>query len=214
MKAVIFSGGRIEKEFVLEYMYNQKYDYIIAVDKGLEFCYECGLTPNIILGDFDSVENVVLDKYLQLGVEVRKFNPMKDLTDTQIGIEYALEKGAKAIDLFGATGNRLDHVLGNINALCVTLEKQVRARIIDENNRIQLINKNEKIIKTQQYGKYVSFIPLGNVAKGVTLKGFKYPLKKYDMTIGNSLGISNEIVDEVAEIEIQDGILIMVESRD
>ncbi len=93
------------------------------------------------------------------------------------------------------------------------LENNIKAVIVDRNNEIQLINKKTIIKKDNKY-KYISIIPLTTEVTGVTLKGMKYSLNNYNLKIGNSLGISNEQIEENAEIELSSGILIIIKSRD
>ncbi len=93
------------------------------------------------------------------------------------------------------------------------MDKGIQAKIIDEHNEIQLINK-KTILKKDNKFKYVSIIPLTTEAREVTLKGFKYPLENYTLTIGNSLGVSNEQIDNEAIINLDKGILIVIKSID
>ena len=93
------------------------------------------------------------------------------------------------------------------------MEQNIKAKIINENNEIQLINKSIKIEKNNKY-KYISIIPLTTEIIGLTIKGMKYPLEDYTLTIGNSLGVSNEQINKIAEINIKEGIVIIIKSRD
>ena len=86
--------------------------------------------------------------------------------------------------------------------------------LVDPTNRIRLVDRQLTIKKADQFGNYVSFLPLTTQAEGVTLEGFKYPLSGYCMTSDNSLGVSNEITGETAKITVREGILIMIESKD
>ena len=85
---------------------------------------------------------------------------------------------------------------------------------MDNNNQIYLINNSHTIEKSNTYGKYISLIPLTSKVEGLTLTGFKYPLDNYSLSIGKSLGISNEIIDNTASIFLKKGILIVIESKD
>lgn len=190
------------------------YDNIIAVDKGLESLYLLKILPNHIVGDFDSVNKNIINFYNDKGIPIHQYNPEKDYTDTDIAIKLAISLNSTNITILGATGTRLDHTLANIHILCGCLEKQIPCEIIDPHNRIYLINSNKKIENKYSYGKYISLIPLTSTVNGITLKGFKYPLKDFTLKIGESLGISNEIVDNVATIDIREGILIVIESKD
>lgn len=108
----------------------------------------------------------------------------------------------------------MDHAIANIHILKDALEAEIPCQILDEYNRIYLINKEMTLSKDKAYGKYVSLIPLTSTVEGLTLTGFKYPLNNYTLPIGTSLGISNEIIEKTAHIEMKKGILIVIESKD
>ncbi len=93
------------------------------------------------------------------------------------------------------------------------LKKNVECKIVNENNEIQLIEKRIELKKDYNY-KYVSLLPLTTTVEKVTLKGFKYSLDKADLKIGESIGVSNEQIEEFATIDIEKGILILIRSRD
>ena len=119
-----------------------------------------------------------------------------------------------AVDIVGATGSRLDHVLGNIHLLVLPLQLGISACLIDARNKIYLRKENFKIRKESQFGNYVSLLPFSDRVVGLTLTGFKYPLNHIILSSGNSLGISNEIVEEEAVVELNEGVLLVIESRD
>lgn len=215
MHTLIISGGNIEVDLALEVL-NNHFEHIIGVDGGLGFCYDHKVVPTRIVGDFDTLEPKILAWYKShTHIEIREFNPIKDATDTQIAVELALELGSDQITILGGTGTRLDHVLGNIQTMYLALEKGV-CQMLDSNNRIQLIRNCHVIRKAEQYGTYFSLIPLTTDVTGVTLKGAKYPLDRHHFSVlgSGSLGVSNEIRDEQVEITIEDGVMILVESRD
>ncbi|MCC8163567.1 MAG: thiamine diphosphokinase [Lachnospiraceae bacterium] len=215
MKTLIISGGRIDTDFALCVL-KQPFDHIICADKGLAFCYEQGIRPTRIVGDFDSLKPGILEKYRNTDIEVREFNPVKDATDTQIAVELALELGSTDITLLGATGTRLDHVLGNIHTLYLPFEKEVPCRILDAYNRIRLISGSVTLKSEEQYGEFFSLIPFTEQVSGVTLRGVKYPLSDYDFTVRGSAsrGVSNEIKENEARITIGEGIMILIESKE
>ena len=214
-KFLIVSGGSIADEFAKEWIGQYQPEYIIVADSGMEFMRRVGLKPNMIIGDFDSVKEDTLNFFKeQQGISWKELNPVKDDTDTEFAIRQAIELGAKEITILGATGTRLDHVLGNIALLGIGLQEQVDIRLVDSNNRIRMIDKSMKLRNTEQFGNFVSLVPYTGEVKGVTLKGFKYPLQDYTMGVFSSLGISNEVVEEEAEILFEEGILLVIEARD
>lgn len=215
MKALIVAGGKTDENFAKEIIMQGGYEFIVAVDSGLNLFYQAGIEPDIVVGDFDSVGADVLEFYREKEhVEICMLDPEKDDTDTEYSIREAIRRGANKITLIGGTGTRIDHLLGNINLLGIGLEEEVSIELVDPHNRIRMVNQSIEITKKEQFGKYLSIVPHSDKVTGVTLEGVKYPLSNYTMGGYNSLGISNEIVDEVAKISFDEGILLVIESQD
>lgn len=216
MKTLIITGGNIEKDFALSFIKKTEPDYILGVDRGLEFCYQNQICPDYIVGDFDSLPPFILEWYKKNGnIPIREYNPVKDATDTMIALEKALEEGSSEIWVLGGTGTRIDHVLCNIHILKNAWLAGVPAYLVDSRNQISLpVERRFTIRKEEQFGTYVSFFPLGEEADGLTLKGFKYPLDRYHLRNLEGLGVSNEIADEVGEVSWETGILVMIQSKD
>lgn len=215
MKFLIVSGGSIDRNFAEKYIRKNSFDKILAADSGLNFLYEKKIIPDIIVGDFDSVDENVLKFFKeQRSIDFQILNPIKDDTDTEHAIRYAIDSGASEITIIGGTGTRLDHVLGNIALLGIGFDAGVSIIIVDPNNRITMRNSSFSIEKSKQYGKYLSLIPFGGDVYALTLKGMKYNLDNFQMGGYNSLGISNEIVEEVAQVSFEKGVLIVIESKD
>lgn len=215
MRAVIVSGGHIEDAFATEWIKEHNYDYMIAADRGMEFFYRNQLLPDLIVGDFDSVSTEILDYFQTCNqTEIITLNPVKDDTDTEFAIRTAIEKGATDITFLGITGSRIDHVLGNIELLAIGLENHVSMEMIDAHNRIRMIEQGISIHRDTQFGKYVSLIPYTKEVSGLTLEGFRYSLQQFTLKKGCTLGVSNEIAGENANIKFDEGILLVIESRD
>lgn len=215
MNTLIVSGGNIDLDFLKDYLINNKNQTIIAVDKGLEALHKLKIVPNHIVGDLDSVDTKILQHYINNpDIKIHKYMPEKDYTDTDIALNLAIELRSSNITIIGAIGSRFDHTLANIHILTSVLDANIPCQIIDSNNKIYLIDKQITLEKSKSYGKYISLIPLTSCVQGLTLKGFKYPLEDYTLTIGKSLGISNEITEDYATISLEEGILIVIESRD
>ena len=220
MNVTIITGGRIDDTFALEYLKQNKSDLLIAADSGMDFLYRNEIVPDVIAGDFDSVNDKAFE-FFAGGLdsvfcvpEIIRLNPVKDDTDTEFVIREAIRRGATEITLLGATGTRLDHVLANIYLLGLGLEENVQIQMVDAYNRIRMISGEVVLKKAETFGKYVSFLPVAGMVKGVSLKGFKYPLENVDMQVFSSLGISNEILEEEAYIQVKEGSLILIESQD
>ena len=193
-------------------MYGQN---IIAGDRGLEALYQLKIIPNHVVGDFDSVSPEILEFYKkQPKIIFHTYNAEKDNTDTDIALKLAIQMKSSEITILGALGKRMDHAIANIHILKDALGANIPCQILDEHNRIYLVNTEKTLEKDKVYGKYISLIPLTSTVEGLTLKGFKYPLNRYNLPIGTSLGISNEIIEDIAHIKMEKGILIVIESKD
>ena len=194
----IIAGGKIEDAFAIEVLKGFAEKTVIAADSGMEFLRRNEIVPQVIIGDFDSADKKILAFFQQnKEIDFCTLNPEKDDTDTEFAIRESIRRGADSITIIGGTGTRLDHVLGNISLLGIGLEEGVRMELLDAHNRICMIDHSVTLKKKEQYGNYLSLIPYNGNVTGVTLKGLKYPLHDYTMGGFNSLGISNEIVDEL-----------------
>jgi len=212
IKTLIVSGGNVE-DYILK-NFRHEFDYIIASDRGLEILDEFNITPNYIIGDFDSIHKKVLDKYINnKDIIIKELNPEKDYTDTHMALKLAIELKSTNITIIGAIGTRIDHTIANVHVLKDALDNNIQCEIIDSRNEIQLINK-KTLLKLDNSYKYVSLIPLTTKVEGVTLRGFKYSLKDAALEIGHSIGVSNEQLEDYAEIDLKEGILILIKSRD
>lgn len=214
LNTIIISGGSINEKFFKEVMKKNEFNNVIACDKGLEVLYKCNIKPNYIIGDFDSINKNVLENYKKdNNVKIISLNPEKDYTDTHMALKLAIELKSNDITIVGAIGTRVDHTLANINILKEALDNEVTCKIINENNYVSLIDKTTIIEKDYRY-KYVSLIPITTVAKGITLQGFKYSLHNATMKIGESIGVSNEQIEQLAKVSIKEGILILLKTND
>jgi thiamine pyrophosphokinase len=216
LTGLIVTGGPIDLGFAKDFIMGRTFDRIIAVDRGLNAVFKLELIPDSIVGDFDSADESILNEFksrpLDTTWEIHK--PEKDETDTELAINTAIRLGCTKLIILGATGGRLDHFLGNLHLLYASLKKGVEAAIVDEKNWIT-VTDHERIFEADKiFGTYISFLPLSEEVKGITLTGFKYPLHKKDITIGTSLCISNELTGTIGKMEFNSGILICVESHD
>ena len=213
-KILIITGGHIDDIFLKTRVEEEQYSMIIAADNGLTAADRLNIVLDYIVGDFDSVDKRVLSRYREKSIPIETFPTEKDKTDTQIALELALRQHPTQIDILGATGSRFDHVLANIQLLMLPMQQGITACIMDVNNKIYLKRECFTIKKNMQYGNYVSLLPFTEKVFGLTLKGFKYPLNNVILTSGVSLGISNEIKEEEALVEISEGILLVIEAKD
>ena len=215
---VIISGGNIQDGFALGFLKKRIEEgqreslALVAADKGMEwFMRNREFTPDLAVGDFDSLSEEG-EAYMESlkDLEIVRLKPEKDDS-----VNHMIREGAKEILIFGATGTRLDHVLANLGLLSMGKEQGVQIVLADQWNYITLVESGTVLKKEEQFGKYVSFFSVGGDVAGLSLKGFKYPLNRYHLTVADSgLTVSNEITEETAEITYDSGQLLMIMSRD
>lgn len=208
---LVVAGGYADLDF-LRCVISEKERYIIGVDRGLESLDALGVKADLAVGDFDSAPQHIKDIYDE-GYSI-KLNPQKDYTDTHVAVMEALKRKPEVIILVGATGGRLDHMLANISLLSICTKKNVQAFMLDEKNKIRIIDRPVSIKKTCQYGAYVSLIPFTDKVTGITLNGFKYKLTDKTLVRNETIGISNEIEREEGFITFESGELMVIESKD
>lgn len=184
--------------------------YIIAADSGYLKLKEAEIMPNAIVADFDSSPMPDMD------CEIITFPIEKAYTDTFNAIRFAKDKGFNDITVFFAIGNRFDHSYSNILCLDYCKKNRIRCRIVDEHNRISLIS-GKKVFK-KDYAHFSLFAFLEDCT-GVRIKGAHYTqkffdLNKLDIHLGDQFAQSNYIENEICEVSLEKGTLLLVESND
>ena len=214
-RTVIVSGGMLEEEFVLPILKSEETEFIIGVDKGLEFLYEHDIKPDYIVGDFDSVSRELVDYYREeLNVPIREFNPVKDASDTEIALRLCLGLNRKSILILGGTGSRIDHLWANVQCLQIALQAGVDARIVDSHNQIRLLDSDITLKKSEAFGPYFSLFPLEMPVDELSIRGAKYPLQNHFLKPSDSLCVSNEFAEDEVTISFVYGKVILMETRD
>lgn len=210
MKVLILTNGEYgDYSFCQE---ESHYDRVICADRGICHARALGITPDLIVGDFDSGSEEDLTYFESQGIRVLRFKPEKDETDTEIAVQQAIEMGAKEVDIYGGLGSRLDHSLANIHLLYPLLKRGISGRLLNPNNSVSLA-MHQCIIKGEK-GDLVSLIPFAGDVEGVTTTGLAYALHNATIPIGTSLGISNYLLGQVAEVTIKKGVLIVIKAND
>ena len=200
MKALIFSGGEFSQ--MPDYIDINEYELIIAADSGFLAAQSAGVTPHVVIGDFDSYPQSMVSAQ-----KIIRLNPVKDMTDTQEAIDEAILRGATHITMLGALGGRIDHTMANIHLLKYAHTKGATAEIADIDSYIMLVCKNQSINRVE--GFCLSLIPLTD-CEGVSISGVYYPLENAFMPVGNPYGISNEFIEETAHISVKQGELLLI----
>ena len=205
--AYIYVGGEIDVTNITECPTGE--DLVIAADSGYDNASALGVTPLVLVGDMDSIK----EKKLPDGVEIHRLPAEKDVTDTQFATELALARGAKEITIIGGLSGRLDHTLSNLGLLERLCDAGVRALMTDGQSRVRILRNDSALILRSGY-RYLSLLVLDKEAKGVEVKGCKYPLDKKKLTRTNQYAVSNEIEGNCAFISVKKGTLYIIESKD
>lgn len=195
-------------------------DYVIAVDGGYDYAVQLGITPNLIIGDFDSLKSNMAASNDD-NIPVMSFPPEKDYTDMMLAAEKATKLGFRTILIYGGTGGRPDHTFANIQLLSWITEHGCAAYLFDDaytmtaiKNRTLSIaagtpDKHSGFITSDGYG-YISIFSLSDVSEGVTIKGLKYTACGITLNRFHALGTSNEFTDSDCSIEVKKGSLLII----
>lgn len=183
-----------------------KNSYIIAADSGYASAVGMGFSPDMTVGDFDSLKGKrpAVGQVIAVGAE-------KDDTDTMLAVKKAIEMGLMDISITGALGGRLDHTIANIQTLEYIRSQGGRGRLIGENDIAEIIGEGSYSYKRID-GMYLSLFSYG-VSAVITVSGVKYPLEKHRLDNTFPLGVSNEITDPECSITVFDGELLVIFSK-
>jgi thiamine pyrophosphokinase len=207
-RIVIVANGNIPNSTV---SHIHKTDVVIGVDRAAYWLIERDVAPDVAIGDFDSVSGYEMSVIKKQSKSVSEFPSKKDVTDLELAIHQAILL-PKEVLIVGAFGTRLDHSFVAVQLLEKFIGTGIFATIRDEKNECVLCSVKLTVLKNAQY-KYLSILP---VTDGITISinGCAYPLKHAVIRRGVSLGVSNEIVSDKAEIVVHKGIALIIRSND
>ena len=206
MRACIETGGAVYPDNITEPPKGD--DLCIAADSGFHNAQKCGDRVDLLVGDLDSIGSYKLDKRTEL-IQVPA---EKDVTDTQLAVETAIERGATELVIIGGFGGRADHMMSNLAVLEDLSVRGIYAVMLDGQNRARFLRSTSTLIPRSGY-KYVSILAVDPVVKGVSIEGCKYPLKKAKLTRNFQYAISNEIIGNCALISVRKGAVYVIESK-
>ena len=210
---LIITGGNVDRDFAALWVKEHKFDHCITADSGAMAALELGIQPDTVLGDFDSLDLNVFEYLKNTPARIKRFDPEKDVTDTELALEEAVRLGADTVYMLGATGDRADHTFTTLMGLMRAKENGLTVYVVDNNNKIYAGERDICIKKSEQYGDFVSLAVVSDSAK-ITMEGMKYNLKERVVCRGESLCQSNEIVGEFAHIHVHSGKVLVFESKD
>lgn len=177
--------------------------FVIAADGGLDKLNALHITPDLILGDFDSLED------RPMGENVLTFPVEKDDTDTMLAIKEAVKRGYKTLYISGGVGGRLDHTIANIQSLWFADRLGVRAFLVGQGQTLTVLTDGEASFSADCRGK-ISLFSMGDRADGVTVKGVKYETEGITLSGSFPLGVSNEFTGRAAQVKVEKGTLLLI----
>ena len=212
MNCLIVAGGVKPKDEIINY-YSEQCELIIGVDKGCNYLFESKVKPHYIVGDFDSINKEDIKRLEIDSIRKFKYNCEKDSTDSDIAMEIALKMEFVEIYMMAMTGSRFDHSFANLGLLCKANDAGAKAYIINETNKIYLIEESSKIKKDNSY-KYISFLAYCDKVENFNIKNAKYDLENYTLYLGDNRTVSNEFLEDDIEVEFTKGKILVIFSKD
>lgn len=205
MRAIILGGGKIDNiDFYRSFISDD--DYIICADSGYDSALKLGITPNILIGDMDSLQSKVTD------TKTVQYPTRKDMTDGQLAVEYAVGNDFEEIIMIGFIGSRMDHTLTNISFLDKINSENKYGVIIDEHNEMYLTT--DTIELSGKKGDIVSVIPVSELVRGVTTYNLEYPLDNENLYYNDSRGVSNVMCGDMCRITVKSGKALVMKCSD
>lgn len=187
-------------------------DFILCVNGGCGYALAMGLKPDLVIGDLDSLKPADRDVIEKLDPRIIKHPVAKDKSDLELALDQAVEMKPGEILIIGALGgSRVDHAFINILLLNLTLHHNIPAKIVDRNQELFLV-KDVAVIRGN-CGDYLSLFSLTGEAAGINTKGLRFPLRDGRLVFASTLGLSNELASEKAEVTVKSGLLLAIHIR-
>ena len=199
---------------------------VIAADGGLAHLYKIGVKPDVLIGDFDSLDLSEICGDKKCGFEdcealrdflsdseILRYPIEKDDTDMRLSYKIGVSRGCDEFHIYGGSGGREDHTFANYCLLLEAKNDRKRAFLYNQSGRVFIV-KNEKISIRGKSGKTVSVFAFGSDAEGVSIKGLKYEAMNVNLPAQSSLCVSNSYTESgFGEISVKNGALIVLEEK-
>lgn len=217
MRIAVVANGEWDKEWGKREL--ASYDRLIAADGGGNSIIDSGYVPDALIGDLDSIQTDYLEICRTRGTHILSYSSEKDETDLELALEYAAkemeqevkaeipDQGIKEFYLLGATGGRIDHLLGNLSIVLGFLKRGFRIYMKDPDHELWLQEGRKKLLGKK--GQKVSILPVTEKAL-VRTEGLYYPLHQEILRQDSPRGISNVFSGEDAIIEVSEGTVLVI----
>ena len=207
-RAIIFANGRMDvAPPIIKDI--QTSDLIIAADGGTNHCKKLGITPNVIIGDLDSLDPIDLSNYHQAGVEIIQYSTHKDETDLELALQLTLKHEITQVIIIGALGARWDMTITNVLLAAHPRYAKLCIRILDIFQELVILRGEAQLDIKGKPGSIISLIPIAGDVNGITTHGMEYSLNNETLNFGTSRGVSNVLLHPHAQVFIKGGILLL-----
>ena len=179
-------------------------DFVIAADKGFLRATEGGITPDLLVGDLDSLG------YLPQGIDLVGAPTEKDFSDGELGVRQAALRDLFSLDIYGAIGGRPDHFLYNLHLLKLAKDLGINAVIRGDESDIYYTESN--LYLDVSVGDTLSIVPFGESVHIIKAKGLKYPADGAVLTKKDTLGLSNECTSTGVFVSVREGSALLIHS--
>lgn len=179
--------------------YEEK-DTVIAVDGGLTYCSLLNIEPDIIIGDFDSLDEDLIEAVRIIEEtcpdKILRLKPEKDDTDMLAALKWGLARGHTIFQIYGGLGGRLDHCLANIQCLLYLKRQGAEGYLFEEDGMVCAAMAADKEDVKQFRPTMTGILSLFSLEKEsvVSISNMKYPLSHFQVTNDFPIGISNEFL--------------------
>ena len=212
--ALIVAGGDLRMTPRIQTIIDAA-DYIVAADSGVEHCLNYKITPDLVIGDFDSASSASIEIAKKLNWNIDTFPKEKDKTDGELALLKALETKSKKIWIIGGISgkDRFDHGIGNLFLITSEILENTLVSMVDGNREIHILRSNQSIQLEGTFADTISMISVERETQGVTSWGLKYDLLGISLSRGSTRGISNSFIWAKAEVSITKGLLLIIIDR-
>jgi thiamine pyrophosphokinase len=207
-RAVIFANGRMEAPppFIKDL---HESDLIIAADGGTQHCKSLGITPNVIIGDLDSIDAKELAIYQKAGVKIIQHPSHKDETDLELALLLTVKYEILQVYVIGALGARWDMTIANVLLLANPKFSRLSIHLLDGSQELIILRGKHQLKIKGKPGALISLIPIMGDVLGITTQGLEYALNNETLYFGATRGVSNVFANDYAELTVTDGILLI-----
>lgn len=210
-RAIVFVNGEWS-DHAFELANVSENDLLVCVDGGANHCIAMGLSPDILIGDLDSIDAEVAGSIQATKAEHVKFPSKKNASDLELALQLLCERSVSELVLLGMSGGRTDHFLFNWQ-LAASREWPFSLRIIDSTADARIVRKQRPLSLSttdDQIGieQIFSVIPLVEGAEGVCVVGAAYPLSNASLSLGSTLGLSNVVQEKQLKISVSEGVVM------